>query len=553
MSFATRVLLATLCLAGFAAPLRAQNSAPQITVVTSGSDGIKADISFLMGLTSEKHQAQLPIVLDYLRVFELGIDPERPIRFDVIVENTAIRQRPSFPIANSNDFMDNLDGFGITTKKKQSDGWALDGAFEGYLREYRRMKIMSISEDRNDVPRTFDPTAGIEELLADGHDMVADLKNEPAGIDARRKSFERVREELVAAIGPMEGEAKEDFELRKLLTEQQINELERFFVEAEHINGGWTTDQETKTARGQLKLQAIADTDLQNSFKLLGVEPSYFSGVARSDDPWIGLLINHPLDEFRQNQAVAAFEALKSRGSAKIDENEELDDAQKTAGKSINDALFDMLTAGAKAGLFDIFIDLQQAESGELMLIGGWRTPASDKMVNILNQLTAAKAAEKVEVDVEKIGEASLHKVTVNEDDKVFGQDFGEDRLVYVVTSPEAVWYAAGPDSLDRLKAALAAEQSTEEVDRFFHLKLRAKPWVELRSRLASQDEESSDKDDGKIRGFALEAFEPGDDRISAELRRVDDEVAGKMSVETGLLRLIGMLIADFSEENLDE
>ena len=155
-------------------------------------------------------------------------------------------------------------------------------------------------------------------------------------------------------------------------------------------------------------------------------------------------------------------------------------------------------------------------------------------------------------MEVEKVGEASIHKVHVLADDKIFTEEFGEDRFVVVATSPEAVWYAAGDKAIDRLKAALETEPSEEGVEQFFEIKMRLATFVDLRERMAAE-EESDDEDDGKFRAMAIEAFEAGDDRFMATLSRDEADVVGSMSVETGIMRLVGKLIADFSKENLEE
>ena len=81
---------------------------------------------------------------------------------------------------------------------------------------------------------------------------------------------------------------------------------------------------------------------------------------------------------------------------------------------------------------------------------------------------------------------------------------------------------------------------------------MRLGPLVELRERVAAE-EESDDDEDGKFRAMATEAFKAGDDRFEASLSRKDADITGVMSVETGIMRMVGKLIADFSKENLEE
>ncbi len=75
-------------------------------------------------------------------------------------------------------------------------------------------------------------------------------------------------------------------------------------------------------------------------------------------------------------------------------------------------------------------------------------------------------------------------------------------------------------------------------------------PWLRLRQQQAAG---KADSGNVELRKLALEAFSAGDDRVSMQLARDGNDVAGRMEVATGILRLAGKLVAQFSKENLED
>lgn len=553
MTTPVRLFAVAAILAAAVVPVAAQDAIPQVSIVQAGADALKSDLRFMMGLTSEDEQKQLPIVLDYLSEFQLGIDGSRPIRFDLLIENNSVRSRPSFPVSDIDDFLTNLDAFGINVRKRGSDLFNLTNAFEGGMRYSRRSQYVWISEDQKDIPRSFQPQEGPTDLLKDGHDLAAQILNssDQKDVESRRSSFTKLREELMAAIKPMEDEEAEDFDLRKKLTEHQINEIERYFVEAQEVVIGWTTDEEKKEGRGLLHLEAVPETELAASLALLGAKPSDFANIPESESAILSGRINHPLDAMRIKQLTETFELLQARADSKID-GYDLTDEQKAASKVVAQKLYAMLIEGAKAGVLDAFVEVSRNDQGLHTVVGGFKSPAASMLVEVAPQFATAGAVEKVEPAIETVAGVSIHRFTANSDEGDFASIFGDDRSIYVGTSDSAVWYAVGINSLDALKQAIAqkgSEPKAEGQERFLSLKVILGPWLEMLDKLEPPQDLSDER--GKFRKMALAAFEPGDSLLTAELKRDGEKIVGNMVIQPGVLRLVGKLVADFSAENL--
>src|SRR5205814_367663 len=96
----------------------------------------------------------------------------------------------------------------------------------------------------------------------------------------RKKAFEKSKQELLGAITKGEKESEAAFEVRKAITEHQIAEIERFFVEASRIQADWNVSYTEKTARLDLHLERLAGTAHEQNVLVLGQTPDRFARVA---------------------------------------------------------------------------------------------------------------------------------------------------------------------------------------------------------------------------------------------------------------------------------
>jgi hypothetical protein len=171
----------------------------------------------------------------------------------------------------------------------------------------------------------------------------------------------------------------------------------------------------------------------------------------------------------------------------------------------------------------------------------------------------------KVKPDAVKHGNVSLHEVTFPDDYKdEFKALFGDGEMIlYVGASDEAVWAACGPKGLDELKEAIddQAKPAPEKADPVFAAgTIKFGPWIKLVDVIEKKQPEVANptkqqiqakKEKDRIRFLALEAFEAGDDLLTAKLFREKDEIKGEMTITEGVFRFIGSAIANFSKENL--
>lgn len=558
-----RLLVVLIVAAGFASPATAQESAPNVTSMLSSTEELLKDLEFVLSLTNKKEQQQWPVIKEYFEdIFLLGIDRTKPLRIDVIFGGDTQRYRWSFPIKSFRQFRGNLDTFEINSRRvrRAQNLYRLEmdanpGARKkkdviGYLRYKYRYAL--IGEKRADVPFQLpDPRKAIAPLLEKGYDLALHMQNTAEGQDDRRKSFQNnIRFKQLAAVKQKKDESKDDFALRKLLTEHLLDEFERYYVEASQLTLGGTTDAPKQEARLDIELSPIKGTPLETNIQLLGQKPSNFANIEQSKNPILSGRINFPLDQMRQINLLELSGLLRLIARNKTDASTKLNAGEKANRKQAADLFFDMLDAGTKTGLVDGFVEAHANNSGKNTLIGGIKAADGNAAIDILKLLENAKMSEEVKLEFDEEGNVKIHKVVVpaeKQDD--FKDFFGDDAAVYVGTTQDTVWIAAGENAMAELKSAIqkaGMPHTGKTDDPFVDLDIKLGPWTELLHKQRGK------KGDPALRRMALAAFKPGDDTLTLRLWRIEDQIKGGMLLKPGILRFAGKVIADFSKKNLE-
>ncbi len=534
--------------------VRAEDSAPSVNVVQSGADNLFGDLKFLFSLTTEQEQKQFDIIKGYIEDgFLAGVDRKEPVLLELKFGNPSTRQVWSIPIDNINTFRNvTLKGLAIVPKLKAPNLYELSKTFKGWMKFAQ--PYVSIGETQEDLPAGDPRNAAVKALIAKNYDVAVEARNsktDSAAQDARRKNFANTRKELLGALKKKKEETDADFDLKKKVLESQFDEGERFFVESENLLLGWTTDAEKSQGRLDVELSAIPGTSLEKVIGELGTTPSYFANIARSENPIFSGRLNHPLDEPRRKSLTELAVLLRDRAKSDADGYANRSAEEKAATKNLADKIFDMLTAGLKAGIADGFIEVHANASGKNTLVGGFRTADGTAVVDILKILPESKKGRQTKLDADAEGDVKIHEVTVSETDHPHYQSFFGGTVLYVGSSKEAVWCAAGENALAELKAAIkkrsepGAAPATDAP--FGQIYVKLLPWIKLR------EERDPKQGSPKMRKISLEAFGQGDDIVSGEIRRVDKKLVGQLTVQTGILRFAGKATADFSRENLDD
>ncbi|MCH8829541.1 MAG: hypothetical protein IID45_08195 [Planctomycetes bacterium] len=535
-----------------ATPALAQNnSAPEVVVTQNGADNLLGDLKFLLELNKGNNREWIDLK-EYIEVFLLGVDRAKPIRIDVLLGDGPVRYRLSIPVPNLRIFQkNNLHPLGINTRRRSGSLCQCRGAFVGWMRYKRNQKYATFAEKKSDIPFNMPaPIAAVANLVRD-YDLALRGRNTAINAAAqkdRRQWFQKQRKQIEAAVKKKDGETQIDFDLRKLLLAQQLNEGERFYVEAAELLVGWNTDVLKSEGRLDLSLTPIPGTPLEKSIQLLGVKPTFFANIPRSKNAILSARINHPLDAMRQAHFLKVFQSLRDRAVKKIDGEAKRPAAEKKARRDVADLVVQLLAENLKQGLFDSFLEVHPNSNGKNTAIGGMRTVDGTLAVKILQTLQKAGMKQEVKIDIEKMGDLRIHSAKIDVKKHPSFKFFLGDDVLFIATSKNSVWFATGPNALKELKAAVkktTLPNTGKATDPFVDLYVKVGPWLKL------LQEHRGDKGDVKGRKNALAAFKPGIDSLTLKVSRKNNGVVGQMLIQTDVLRFVGNMIAKFAKEQL--
>ncbi|HUQ72584.1 MAG TPA: hypothetical protein VM165_23855 [Planctomycetaceae bacterium] len=556
---------------------------PRISIGIASPQRLRDDLQYLVEMAPAPLNKQWKGLSATLESFEQGVNPDAPLRVDLIFAGQGLKFGAAIPIKKwdgRNGFLDNLSSFGFDVGKPNAAGLievkqqvanrGKKGAAAGppakpfYMRHLTGPKYGVLSSDAANIPANLpDPSIDLKAWLVAPIDIAAQLKNDTAGLKDRQASFSQMRKELEAAIEFKRTESEAAIELRKLALKQNLNEAERFLVESENLSITWTTDPAAKAARGDLALNALSGTSLHESIQLLCEKPSAFANVQFHPKPALQVRVNFPIDDLRSGHAKELYPKLLPVVLADIDARPALNDAGKAAGKTAMSVLFEMLTDSLSLKLLDTIVDFHATADGKHGLVCGIRTADGTKAVAALEQFPGIREnGWKFEKAVAEHGGVTIHAMTVAPHRmEEFRAICGGDPVVLIGVSKDIVWGAAGEGALEKLKTAIdqAAMPLPEKADPVFaSLEMRVAPWIELLDVIRSKEPkpaagdktaQETERQRTKLRKAVKQAFEPADDVLQATIRREKDGVKGDMKAGLGIQRFIGTVIGFIHDE----
>lgn len=559
-------ILTFFCLAGRTASAADElppGAEPKMTVVLRSAQDLLDNLKFVFDLTTKKEQGQYQTVYDYLEVFLAGVDRGRPIRGGVILEkedpNRGKKQGVEedyrryvwdFPYDVLKDWENNVLDFGIKFRKGRKAGpMALSGAFVGFML-YLDSKYAAITEQQRDLPEVAsDPAKEVAGLLSDHYQAVAHISNVPEGQEQRRETFAVGSQGYIDRLKRDTDESEANFELRKARVRFRFNEIERLYAEAKDAFLGWTTQYQTKQGRLEGHIEALDGTSFASALDLVGKQASRFASVPRSSTPTLSGRLNHPLDEVRQKNMLQLLDALRTWSVARIDSFEDRNAEEKAASKQVAQLIWDQFAAGTKAGLLEMFIEVRPEEAGGHRAVAGVTTVNGENIIEMLKLIPNTRQGRQVELDVASEGDVRIHRVSVPKEDNPDYFEFLGSQEMLVGTSPDVIYFAAGPEGLEELKSAIkqaAAPDPAEAAPVVAEGIIDLDPWAELYHKQVTG---------GFIvyRQLAIAAFKEGEDTIEFRLEKNEKRINGWADAKLGVLRFIGKVIAEFSEKNLED
>lgn len=585
------------------APVRAadpagQDSLNRVVMGLGSADEVLASLEYVVVKLAGKKASYEDNIKPNLEIFLYGVSTDQPIRFDLTFDETEGSLIQSIiPISNLKEFLlDNLDPIGIESKADRSDKelYTLSGSvYEGWLRYLPKPTPYAVIYSKKDaLAKGMPHPALLHSEQAENSQMVfLSLDNTAARQASRQKAFDKYIENQLKDFQKLTTETKEQHELRKQLRLQTLSVLKQWVVEAAKIRLGMKVDQQKSDAPSTLSFSALPETDLAKDLSRVRKEVSPFAGISPPVRSVLTGRLHLPVDEKRKEGYRKIYELARAAVPQSIDENKKATDAEKGARKEIVTLLLDVLSESIdKVPNVDAMIDITPSKNHHSIILAIGSTNAA-KINQIIEKIPVAKAGWMVAPNVEKVGDATIHKLTFGEKSPKSLLDFyGASKTVYFAVGEKTFWISGGENSLENLKSHLekVAQPLPAEGDgTLLSFKMNAypilknlheitnDPELELlnelnfqtrNKRLAAEnpDEPKKKREEGRpgARAADLSAFKWQETAISTlegsndlfEMNlQVDksNELHGHSNAQSGILKAVGAVIVKFADETL--
>jgi hypothetical protein len=575
MKIATRFATALVALFIAVAPTFGQTAQDAaITVSHPGFDGLKADLKGILDLTLPAEQEQWENIEGYIDTLSEGVDQKRSVYVSVITGTKPNSTLMWIPLEDKkfNAFRENLESLGYEVNRDDKDAnlYTLDQDPEGGL--VRLIPASGycgviLTNDKSALPVLKKMLAGVvPPANAVEGNMIAELTNSDESEAAqkhRRESYAEVRRVSLEAIKKRPSESSTEFELRRLLVDQQMDEGERLFAESSRLSATLKIDKANPAA---IKVdilstaRAIAGTGLDQAIRQIGTQPDAFASIAKEKGSALSLRLNHPIDPMRQQNFTEFLDALQKDLDVRIAGSKERSESEKTAITKSAKGILDVLRASIKAGWANVFVESVPDGKGDFYSIVGFVAPSAPDLNAVLPELAAAAKGSVVEMNVDKQGEVSIHRIVMAEGlSDLFDRVFGVKKDLFVGVGASQIWIASGLDSKERMKKTIAGLGAPANSPAPLHVEVNLLPIMQRLDDIAKTDapgktpeEQESQRSRARTRARALAAMKDGGDEAVMTFKVDNGEITGNIHVETGVLRWVGKMMSAFSKENLE-
>jgi hypothetical protein len=395
-------------------------------------------------------------------------------------------------------------------------------------------------------------------------DIVVELKNAAAGMDGRRASFQELRKQFESMIKYRRNENEDAKKLKKLALTNQLDEAERFLVETEHLLVTWSLPSNTPNpvGRGDILFVPLPGTELQKSLEGFATKSSYFANIEKPANPIVFGKLNVFVDPQRVGRAKEFYKASRPAVEDEITNRPDEKPEQKAAAKAAVNKFMDIMDKGCDLGIIDMFASAYAVAPGKNVLTCGIRADNGKEVDEILKLLSQLKSGWKLKTEVIEHGGVAIQEVAVPEGQLAnFQKFFAGQSSIFVGTSKDAVWGAAGEDAVNHLKKAIdqAAKPAPETIDpvvvayelqpdKLTNLLDAVKLNIPESSALSAEqikERERAQKELEKYRKLANDAMNGCSALMKGELKRTGNKMEGYLEINECVLKYIGSMIAD--------
>jgi hypothetical protein len=548
----------------------------EITLFHPSVGSLKADLQMVLNLATPEEQKQWEDIEGYIDTFATGLDDSRPV---IVQYLTGVKPNAIIIWAPVNDtqpffkeLRDNFESLGYELSRDTKDR-SLYRLSESEAGEYGWLILHADIKYISFVITTDEAASlGLKDILLaqafpafkTDANVAAQLANSDASSAAqkhRREAFGETRSLFMDKIKKRPDESASRFDLRKLASEQLMEEGERLLAEIANLALSLKLDVKDAAkpvARLQVAVTAIADTQLQGAMDQFGTQPDPFASLKKAEGSALSFRVNHPVDPMRIENFTEFIGATEKELASRINASTTKSASEKAAANKLSTGVMDIARETVKSGWISGFVEGVPAGTGDFKIVSAFSAPTGSQLNTLLPELANAGKGNVVEMNVDKQGEVAIHRIQLAESFvDVFDEIWGIQKDVFIGVGPTHVWLGSGPGALEAMKQTVASVGDPAPTSSPLSLEMKMLPWVKRWDEMAKKDPpgktpeaQEKQRSDARVRARAIAAMTEGDDLLSVNFDYAEKELTGVVTADTGLIRFFAKMMAAFSKEN---
>ncbi len=525
----------------------AQEAKPVVTVLFSGYDALQTDVGYvgqLLGRAELVEALEGVVALGTQGKGLQGLDPKRPWGAVVYSKGAEFPVAVFLPTTDMKALVGTLGALNVEATDQGDGTYQVVTPMQPMvMKEHNGWALLADSaETLSAVP---DDPATLLGPLAGKYDlgMTAHVANLP----------EDMRQMIIAQIGmgaemgmqQQFDESDEQYALRKAMTERSIEQLTTMVNELDRFLLGISVDAEKSEAVVDVAVSAKAGTKTADQFAQLKDTTTNFAGFDQSDAA-VSALVSSEMTDEDVAQLKVVLNGVKASAEEELDK-QELGEEEMAVAKKLMDDLFDVLEENVENKVTDGGM-IAKLGPDRMTLVAGMQVADGPKIEQLVKQLVEQlvkdqpQAADHINLDAETHSGVNMHVVSIPTVEMEEGAEpmqklVGNTLDLIVGIGPKSLYLAAGRDAASELKQVIdASAAAPDKTVSPAKVTVALGPIVKMVAELA--DDESAKQMAGMLELTLSQS--PDKDRVKIETRPIPNGSMTRVTLEEGVLRLIG-------------
>ena len=457
---------AALLMAGSSVSVAEEAAKPVLSVAVSGVQELIDDLDYLGDLAGQPGSGQQ---LEAMSVFFTqghgleGIDRKRPWGAAVNVsEDSQFQVLVFVPVAKMDKLMATVAVF---TGEPEDAG---DGVFElpadrqsVFAKEKDGWAYFAQSKEAlENVP---EEPLKLLNGLNEQYDVAAQVHVQSLPEALREMFIDQLRAGMEGGLAQEEGESDEQYELRKKIAEQQLEQMSQMANELDEITLGWNIDRAAKQVYVDMATTALAGTkaaEQLNAYKT-NATPSRFAGFI-APEAIFSMHAHSVLSEADRAKTEETVAALRQQAQAALEQDEDLGDDEKKLAEQFIEDMLELAAAQLKNGTMSGGI-LVEGEGPINLVFGSAVADGALVEEKLKKWITLASQAEefpKVKYNAAEYEGVKFHTASIpvpeetDQREKVVAL-LGEKAEITVGIGKDSAYLAIGSGGIDSIKQVI--------------------------------------------------------------------------------------------------